>query len=75
MLNWPASHGPFWPKLIMPLVTIFVEIFLKEKKDWRGFRPYLVTLGKEFEISLKNWRFENFQTSQQSRSILWFMTS
>ena len=53
MVNWPASHGPFWPKLIMPLATIFVEIFLKEK-NWIGFRPYLVTLGKEFEYLLKN---------------------
>ena len=32
LLNGPASHGPFQPKLIMPLATVFVEIFLKEKK-------------------------------------------
>ena len=31
LLNWPVSHGPYWPKLWMPLATIFVEIFLKEK--------------------------------------------
>ena len=37
----------------MPLATVFVEIFLKEK-NWRGFRPYLVILWKEFEISSKN---------------------
>ena len=37
----------------MPLATVFVEIFSKEK-NWRGFRPYLATLWKEFEISLKN---------------------
>ena len=36
----------------MPLATIFVEIFLKEK-NWGGFRPYLVTLWKKYEISLK----------------------
>ena len=43
----------------MPLATVFVEIFSKEK-NWRGFRPYLVTLLKDFEISLKKRRFENF---------------
>ena len=43
----------------MPLATVLVEIFLKEK-IWRGFRQYLVTLQKEFEISLKKWGFENF---------------
>ena len=64
--SYAASHGPFWPKLIMPLATVFVEIFLKEK-NWRGFRPYLVTLWKEFEISLKKRRFEIFRTSHPSR--------
>ena len=43
----------------MPLATIFVEIFLKEK-NWGGFRPYLVTLWKEFEISLKKTAFSKF---------------
>ena len=27
LLYQPASHGPFWPKLWMPLETVFVEIF------------------------------------------------
>ena len=27
LLNQPASHGPFWPKLGTPLATVFVEIF------------------------------------------------
>ena len=31
LLNHPASHGPFRPKLQMPIGTIFVEIFKKEK--------------------------------------------
>ena len=44
----------------MPLATVFVEIFLKEK-NWRGFKPYLVTLWKEFEISFKNGVFKIFE--------------
>ena len=68
LLNWSACHSPFLPNLWMPLATVFVEIFLKEK-NWRGFRPYLVTLWKEFEISFKKRRFQNFRTSQLSRSI------
>ena len=32
LLNQPASHGPFQPKLGMPLATVFVEIFQIEKK-------------------------------------------
>ena len=31
-----------------------VIIFAKNQHNWRGFRPYLVTPWKEFEISLKN---------------------
>ena len=42
---------------------------IAKRKNWKGFRPYLVTLWKEFEISLKKRRFENFWTSQPSRSI------
>ena len=38
LLTQPASYGPFRPKLWMPLATIFVEIFQKEKK-WRGSGP------------------------------------
>ena len=60
MVNWPASHGPFWPKLIMPLATVFVDIFLKEK-NWGGFRQYLVTLWKKFEISSKNGVLKIFE--------------
>ena len=60
LLNWPASQGPFQPKLIMPLATVFVEIFLKEK-NWGGFRPYLVTLWKEFDISFKKGVFKIFE--------------
>ena len=60
LLNWPASHSPFWPKLWMPLAAVFVEIFSKEK-NWRGFRPYLVTLWKEFEIPLKNGFLKIFE--------------
>ena len=44
----------------MPLATVFVEIFSKEK-NWRGFRPYLVTPLKEFEISLKNGVLKIFE--------------
>ena len=56
LLNQPAGHGPFWPKLRMPLATIFVEIFEKEK-NWWGFGPIGVTSWKDFEISLKKWCF------------------
>ena len=61
----PASHGPFQPKLWMPLATIFVEIFQKEKKWW-GSGPIGVTSWKDFSISLKKWRFEIFRTSSGS---------
>ena len=44
----------------MPLATIFVNIILKDK-NWRSFRPYAVILWKEFEISLKEPCFENFE--------------
>ena len=46
LLNQPASHGPFRPKLWMPLATIFVEIFEKEK-NWWGSRQISVTPWKE----------------------------
>ena len=65
MLNQPASHVPFWQKLWMPLATIFVEIFQKEKKWW-GSGPIGVTSWKDFSISLKKWRFEIFRTSSGS---------
>ena len=65
LVNQPASHGPFWPKLWMPLATIFVEIFQKEKKWW-GSGPIGVTSWKDFSISLKKWRFEIFRTSKES---------
>ena len=47
-LNQPASHGPFRPKLWMPLATIFVEIFQKGKKWW-GSWPIGVTSWKDFK--------------------------
>ena len=62
LLNWPASHGRFWPKLWMPLATVFVDCDIIKRKNWRGFRPYLVTLWREFEISVKKaafWKFLN----------------
>ena len=31
LLNQPTSHGPFRPKLWMPIAILFVEIFQKEK--------------------------------------------
>ena len=60
MPDWPARHGPFWPNLCIPLATVFFEISIKET-NWRGFRPYLVTLWKEFEISLKNGVLKIFE--------------
>ena len=67
---WPslyqsASHGPFCPNILMPLATIFVEIFQKEKKWW-GSGPIGVTSWKDFEISLKKWRFEFFCLAKAS---------
>ena len=65
LLNQPASHGPFWPKLWMSLATVFVEIFQKEK-NWWGSRPIWVTWWKEFSISFKKWRFEFFCRAKAS---------
>ena len=65
LLNQPTSHGPFRPKLWMPLATIFVEIFQKEK-NWWGSGPIGVTSWKDFEISLKKWRFEFFRQAKAS---------
>ena len=69
VLNWQkffwyysisgSAAPPNVPMLLMPLATIFVEIFSKEK-NWWGFRPYLVTLWRDFEISLKKTAFRNF---------------
>ena len=72
LLNWPTSHGPFWPQFWTPLVTVFFEIFLKGK-NWRGFRPYQVITWKEFEQTSKKWHFENFGKSLLSFLIKWFM--
>ena len=33
LLNKPACHSQFWPKLWIPLATLFVERFQKEK-NW-----------------------------------------
>ena len=80
LLNQPASHGPFRPKLWMPLATIFVEIFEKEKKWW-GSGPIGVTSWKDFEISSKKWRFEffcwakasTFKMSMDRRTFIMFL--
>ena len=65
LLNQPASHGPFWPKLWTSLATVFVDIFWKEK-NWVGFRPFAMTQWKEFLISWKKRRFEIFWSSWKS---------
>ena len=65
LLNQPASHGPFRPKLWTSLATVFVDIFWKEK-NWVGFRPFPMTHWKEFLISWKKWRFEIFWSSWKS---------
>ena len=74
---WHYSIGrsaapPSVPKLLMPLATIFVEIFSK-KFFWWGSRPISATPWKEFWISWKKWRFEIFGTSLPSRQLQWFM--
>ena len=38
-----------------------IRATLCELKNWRGFRPYLVTLWKEFEISFKHGVFKIFE--------------
>ena len=65
LLNQPASHGPFWPKLWTSLATVLVDIFWKEK-NWVGFRPFPMTHWKEFLISWKKRRFEIFWSSWKS---------
>ena len=55
LVNQPASYGRFRPKLWKSLVTLFVEIFEKEKKWW-GSGPIWVTSWKEFSISLRKNR-------------------
>ena len=60
LLNQPARHGPFRPKLWMALATVFVGIFFR-KKFWLGSRPIPVAHWKEFWISWKKWRFQIFQ--------------
>ena len=65
LLNQPASHGPFRPKLWTSLATVFVDIFWKEK-NWVGFRPFPMTHWKEFLISWKKRRFEIFWSSWKS---------
>ena len=49
----------------MPLATISVEIFQKEKKLC-GSGPIGVTTWKDFLISLKKWHYEIFRTSCRS---------
>ena len=48
-----SAAPPSVPKLLMPLATIFVEIFSK-KFFWWGSRPISATPWKEFWISWKN---------------------
>ena len=60
LLNQPARHGPFRPKLWTALATVFVGIFFR-KKFWWGSRPIPVAHWKEFWISWKKWRFQIFQ--------------
>ena len=60
LLNQPASHGPFWPKLWTALATAFVGIFFR-KKFWWGSGPIPVGHWKEFWISWKKRRFQIFQ--------------
>ena len=60
LLNQPARHGPFWPKLWTAIATVFVGIFFR-KKFWLGSRPIPVAHWKEFWISWKKWRFQIFQ--------------
>ena len=60
LLNQPARHGPFRPKLWTALATVFVGIFFW-KKIWWGLRPISVAYQKEFWISWKKRRFQIFQ--------------
>ena len=60
LLNQPASHGPFRPKLWTALATAFVGIFFR-KKFWWGSGPIPVGHWKEFWISWKKRRFQIFQ--------------
>ena len=66
LLNLNASHSRFRPKLRTALVTVFVEIFKKEK-NWDVFRPIPVAHLEEFWISWKKWFFKIFQRSLESR--------
>ena len=60
LLNQPASHSPFRPKLWTALATAFVGIFFR-KKFWWGSGPIPVGHWKEFWISWKKRRFQIFQ--------------
>ena len=62
---WIWNNNIFQLKLWTSLGTVFVEIYSKEKNWWRS-RPIWVTSWKEFLISLKKWRFENFQRVKAS---------
>ena len=53
LLNQPASKGQFWLKLWMPLATIFVEIFQKEKNG-TVLDPLEYPLEKIFQYLFKN---------------------
>ena len=63
--NMPATPlfvSKLWERLAPVLFEIFQKNFF-----WWGSRPISVTQWKEFQISLKKWRFEIFRTSAPSR--------
>ena len=60
LLNQPASHSPFLLKLWMPLATIFVEIFQKEKKG-EVLDPFEKPLERIFQYLLKNGVLKFFE--------------
>ena len=76
VVNWWKNFGHstidmsatplFVSKLWERLAPVLFEIFQK-KFFWWGSRPIWVTQWKEFQISVKKWRFEIFRTSALSR--------
>ena len=54
----PLFVSKLWERLAPVLFEIFQKNFF-----WWGSRPISVTQWKEFQISLKKWRFEIFGTS------------
>ena len=76
VVNWWKNFGHstidmsatplFVSKLWERLAPVLFEISQK-KFFWWGSRPIWVTQWKEFQISVKKWRFEIFRTSALSR--------